>query len=284
MVGESPTPSAGGCATSCDTGGMAPEVPPVGFTIDGGVARLELRRPDRLNALDESVRLALRDAFGALEERPDVAVVVLSGAGRAFSAGADLQSSAYAPVVGDWTERRHLTGTWQRLLEQLDRLPQVSVAAVHGHVIGGGALLAGACDLRIAADTTRLRIPEVAIGMPLTWAGVPILVREVGLAVTRDWVMTGRVVDADELLRTGYVTRLVAEADFDDAVASLIAELEAAPPGPLALTRAMTAAIGRANPAFAAAWADADLQQWTFGEDDYHRAMHRYLDGGKGQR
>jgi enoyl-CoA hydratase/carnithine racemase len=164
------------------------------------------------------------------------------------------------------------------LLEQFDRLPQVSVAAVHGHVIGGGALLAAACDLRIAADTTRLRIPELVIGMPLTWAGVPILVREVGLAVTRDWVLTGREVDAAELLRTGYVTRLVSADAFDDAVAALIGELVTVPAGPLAMTRAMTAAIGRSNPAFAAAWADADIQQWTFGEDEYRAAIRRHLD------
>lgn len=257
---------------------MASDAAPVDFVIDGRVARLTLQRPERLNALDDSVRLAFRDGLAELEERPDVSVVLLSGAGRAFSAGADLQSSAYAPVTGDWATRRHVTATWQRLLERFDRLPQVSVAAIHGHVIGGGALLAGACDLRIAADSTKLRIPELVIGMPLTWAGVPILVREVGLAVTRDWVLTGRVVDADELLRTGYVTRLVSAGDFETAVASLVDELVAVPAGPLAMTRAMTAAIGRSNPAFAAAWADADLQQWTFGEDEYRAAIHGYLD------
>lgn len=207
-----------------------------------------------------------------------MSVLVLSGAGRAFSAGADLTSSAYPPVVGDWVTRRHLTGTWQRLIEQLDRLPQVTVAALHGHVIGGGALLGGACDLRIAADSVALRIPELAIGMPLAWAGVPILAREVGLPVTRDWVMTGRVVTADELLRTGYVTRLVPTAEFDTAVEALVAELVAMPAGPLAMTKAMTGAIGRSTPGMATAWADADIQQWTFTEDDYRDAIHRYLD------
>ncbi|MBS1848813.1 MAG: enoyl-CoA hydratase/isomerase family protein [Actinobacteria bacterium] len=247
------------------------------FDIDGRVARLELHRPDRLNALNDDLRLALRDAFTVLEERPDVSVLMLSGAGRAFSAGADLRTSAYPPVEGDWVTRRHRTGTWQRLLEQLDRLPQVSVAALHGHVIGGGALLAGCCDLRIAADTTTLRIPELLIGMPLAWAGVPVLAREVGLAVTRDWVMTGRAVSADELLRTGFVTRLVTAADLDGAVAAIIDELLAVPPGPLAMTKAMTGAIGRTMPGMAAAWADADIQQWTFTEDEYRDAIRRHL-------
>ncbi len=250
----------------------------VAFTIDGSVARLTLTRPARLNALNDDVRLALRDALAELEDRPDVSVLVLSGAGRAFSAGADLSASAYPRVSGDWATRRHLTGTWQRLLARFDRLPQVSVAALHGHVIGGGALLGAVCDLRIAADTISLRIPEVAIGMPLAWAGVPTLVREVGLPATRDWVMTGRTVTGDELLRTGYVTRLVPADDFEDALQGLVDELTAMPPGPLAMTRAMTAAIGRSSPGSAAAWADADIQQWTFGEDEYRAAIHAYLD------
>ncbi len=207
-----------------------------------------------------------------------MSVLVLSGAGRAFSAGADLTMSAYEPVTGDWTTRRHLTGTWQRLTAQLGGLPQVSVAVLHGHVIGGGALLAAACDLRIATDTVRLRIPELTIGMPLTWAGVPILVREVGLAVARDWVLTGRVVDAGELLRTGFVTRLVPDDTRTAATAAIVDELVAMPPGPLAVSRSMFAAISTSMPAMATAWADADLQQWTFGEDEYHEAIHRYLD------
>jgi len=258
--------------------------PPVRAEVDGRVARLTLDRPERLNALDDRVRLAIRDLLNELEERPDVSVLVLAGAGRAFSAGADLKATSYPPPTtdDDWVTRRHATGTWQRLLDQLGRIPQVTVAALHGHVIGGAALLAAACDIRIGADDTRLRIPELAIGIPLTWAGVPLLIREVGLPVARDWVMTCRPVEADELLRTGYVTRLVPVADLDAAVDACVAELLVAPPGPLAMTRAMTAAIGRATPALATAWADADHQRWSFTEDEYREAVRRYVEGVRG--
>ena len=152
---------------------------------DGPVARLTLTRADRLNALDDGVRRALADTLHELEERTDIRVVVLAGDGRAFSAGADLRGTAYPPIQGDWVTRRHRTGTWQRLLEQLDRIPQATVARLHGHVVGGAALLAAACDLRVAADDVVLRIPELAIGIPLTWAGIPLLVREIGLPLTR---------------------------------------------------------------------------------------------------
>jgi enoyl-CoA hydratase/carnithine racemase len=246
---------------------------------DGPVARLTLTRPERLNALDDGVRRALSDALHELEERPEIRVVVLAGDGRAFSAGADLRGTAYPPIEGDWVTRRHRAGTWQRLLDQLDRIPQATVARLHGHVVGGAALLAAACDLRVAADDVVLRIPELAIGIPLTWAGVPLLVREIGLPLTRDWVMTCRPVPADELHRCGYAQRLVPRADLDAAVDELVGQLLAVPPGPLAMTRAMTAAIGRTHPAMATAWADADHQVWAFTEEEYRQAATAYLQG-----
>jgi enoyl-CoA hydratase/carnithine racemase len=256
-----------------------PDDSPIAFSVDGRVARLTLERPEKLNALDDRVRLAIRAALDELDERPDVSVLVLAGSGRAFSAGADLRTTAYPPIEGDWATRRHRTGTWQRLLDHLGTIPQVTVAVLHGHVVGGAALLAAACDIRIARDDTQVRIPELAIGIPLTWAGIPLLVREVGLPVARDWVMTCRTVAADELLRTGYATRVAPAEGFNGAVATLVDQLLAVPPGPLAMTRAMTAAIGRTSPAMAAGWGDADHQRWAFTEDEYRDAVRRYLDG-----
>ncbi len=244
---------------------------------DGSVVRLTLSRPDQLNALDDGIRRALASALDEVEDQPDVRIIVVRGAGRAFSAGADLRSTAYPPIKGDWATRRHRTGTWQRLLEQFDRVPQVTVAGLHGHVIGGAALLAAACDIRIAAPDTVVRIPELAIGIPLTWAGIPLLVREVGLPAARDWVMTCRSVTVDELLRTGFVTRVAATGALDAAVDACVQELLAVPPGPLAMTRAMTAAIGRTAPPMVAAWSDADHQLWSFTESEYRNAARAYL-------
>jgi enoyl-CoA hydratase/carnithine racemase len=249
----------------------------VSLVIEDRVARLTLTRGAKLNALNDDVRRALASALDELDERPDVSVLVLAGEGRSFSAGADLSSTAYPPVEGEWSTRRHRTGTWQRLLEQFGRIPQATVAKLHGHVIGGAALLAAACDIRVAADDTVLRIPELAIGIPLTWAGIPLLVREVGLPLTRDWVMTCRAVEAAELLRSGYAQRVVERDQLDAAVDQCVAELLAVPPGPLSMTRAMTAAIGRADPAMVAGWADADLQQWSFTEAEYREAARAYL-------
>jgi enoyl-CoA hydratase/carnithine racemase len=269
---------------AADDDAMAPDQPELTVEGDEHVVRLTLSRPEQLNALDEAIRRALADVLTELEEQPNVRVVVLRGTGRAFSAGADLRATAYPPIEGDWATRRHRTGTWQRLLEQLDRVPQVTVAGLHGHVVGGAALLAAACDIRIAAPDTTLRIPELAIGIPLTWAGIPLLVREVGLPVARDWVMTCRAVSADELLRTGFVTRVAGDRALDEAVDARVRELLAVPPGPLAMTRAMTAAIGRTAPPMATAWADADHQVWSFNESEYREAVRAYVQGVRNRR
>jgi enoyl-CoA hydratase/carnithine racemase len=253
-------------------------------SFDGAVARLRLDRPDRLNALNDDVRRALASTLHELEERPDIRVVVVSGEGRSFSAGADLTTTAYPPLDGDWVTRRHRTGTWQRVLAQLDRIPQATVARLHGHVIGGAALLAAACDLRVASDDVVLRIPELAIGIPLTWAGIPLLVREVGLPLARDWVMTCREVRSDELLRCGFAQRVVPRSDLDAAVEVCVGQLLAVPPGPLAMARAMTSAIGRGHPAMAAGWGDADHQQWAFTEEEYRQAATAYLRGTVSRR
>src|SRR5579884_2336319 len=108
-------------------------VPSVLFGIDDRVCRIRLNRPEKLNALNEEVRTGLHRGLSELQDRPDVSVVVITGG-------------------GSWAARRHRMGGWQRLLDLLESVPQVTVAGIHGHCIGGAALLAVACDIRVAAE------------------------------------------------------------------------------------------------------------------------------------
>lgn len=251
---------------------------PVVVERSGSVCHVRLDRPDKLNALNDDVRRSLDDAFGALADDVSVRVVVLSGEGRAFSAGADLAAGAIA-TSGDasWAERRHAFGGWQRLLERIESVPQVTVARLHGHCIGGAALLAVGCDLRIASSDLAVRIPELAIGIPLTWAGIPRLVREIGLPMARDLVMTGRVLDAAEAKACGFVQRVVEPDELDGATDALIGELLEMPDGPLAMTRAMFAALSRDRMG-PAGWADADLLAWSGREPESREAATRYVE------
>jgi enoyl-CoA hydratase/carnithine racemase len=248
----------------------------VKIIYDGPLVRITLDRPKQLNALNDNVRQEIAATLNELMERPDIRVLILSGSGKSFCAGADLQTTSYPKVEGDWSTRRNRTSTWQRVLEQLDRIPQVTIASMQGHVIGGGALLATACDFRIIADDVTFRIPELALGIPNVWNGTPLLAREVGLPLTRDWVMTARKVYADELQRSGWAQRLVSRAELIEKTEALIQQLLDIPAAPLAMTRAMTSALGRGKSGMTLGWADADMQQWAFTEEEYKATIRAY--------
>jgi len=121
------------------------------------------------------------------------------------------------------------------------------------------------------------RIPELALGIPNVWNGTPLLAREVGLPLTRDWVMTARKVYADELQRSGWAQRLVPRTELIEKTEALIQELLDIPAAPLAMTRAMTSALGRAKSGMTLGWADADMQQWAFTEEESKAAVRAYV-------
>lgn len=243
---------------------------------DNAVVRLVLDRPKQLNALNDSIRKVIAATLNELMERPDIRLLVLSGNGKSFCSGADLKTTSYPKVEGDWSTRRNRTATWQRVLEQLDRIPQVTVASMQGNVIGGGALIATACDFRVIAQDVVFRIPELALGIPNVWNGTPLLAREVGLPTARDWVMTTRKVRADELKQSGWAQRVAVTDELKATTQVLVDELLGVPPASLAMTRSLTSALGRSASGMALGWADADLQQWALTEEEYKETVRRY--------
>jgi enoyl-CoA hydratase/carnithine racemase len=129
----------------------------------------------------------------------------------------------------------------------------------------------------VAAEDLRLSIPELRLGIPLTWAGLPRLVREIGLPRTRDLVMTGRAITAAEALDWGLVQRVVPAAELAAATDAVVAELMAAPAATLALTKEALNAIGRAVSAEVVSWADADLLAWSRLEAEGQAAAAGYV-------
>lgn len=241
--------------------------------IDQGEVRtIRLNRPERLNALGDGMRRSIAAAVAETVEHPS-RVVVLEGAGRAFSAGADLKGDGAPPAERTWRQRRRDAGAWQRLLDDIEALPQVTVASIHGYCIGGAFLLASACDLRVASEETVFSIPEVAIGIPLTWAGIPRLAREIGISRTREIILTGRRVTAREALEWGFLHR-VGERDAERARA--VQELLDMPETPLLMSKDALRAYGRTVVSFEAAWADPDLIAWSGREPESGAAAQAY--------
>lgn len=217
-----------------------------------GVLRVRLDRPDRRNALDTGVWRELRDAVRTAGDDADTSVVVLEAAGTVFSSGLDLGEPAPA---GDWQERRLWAARWQRLLDDLESLPQVTVAAINGPAIAGGLMLTVACDLRVAADTAFFQVPELAAGMPVTWGCMPRLVRAIGLPRAQDLVLTGRRITAAEAADWGLVQRTVPPDDLTAAVGDLVAGLRNVRAPLLSQARRSLLAAARAEHS----WADADI-------------------------
>jgi enoyl-CoA hydratase/carnithine racemase len=138
-------------------------------------------------------------------------------------------------------------------------------------------VLAAACDLRVAATSARFSIPEVALGIPLAWGGIPRLVREIGPAMTRELVMTCRPFDADEARALGFVNRVVEETALDAAVTELVAQLVHKSPLTLEATKRAVHAAAEHLVGTAGAWADADALVTALHDPDSRAVARAYL-------
>lgn len=184
-----------------------------------GAALVTFDRPDALNAVDARVLTDLETVIARLEADDEIAVVVLTGAGRAFVGGGDI--AHMAALTPDEGERFVYRG--QAVLRRLERLPKITVAAINGFALGGGLEIALACDLRIAAESAELGLPEVTVGLIPGWGGTQRLVRLAGRGVAKDLVFTGRRLAAREALDLGVVNRVV----HDDVLLETCRELAA---------------------------------------------------------
>jgi enoyl-CoA hydratase/carnithine racemase len=242
----------------------------------GARATITLNRPDKLNALSTETLSELVDAANLLDEHSEeVKVVVLSGNGRAFSAGADVSIFS-----GDdaGAARRAAADAGRQMVEAIESMRAITIARIHGHCIGGAVLLAAACDLRVAADTTRFSIPELQLGIPLGWGGIPRLVREIGPAMTKELVLTCRPFSATEARELGLVNRVVAAQHLSETVEELAGQLAERSTLTLAATKLGVNAASAAMCATSGAWSDADALLTALGDPESRRVAENYLD------
>ena len=180
-------------------------------SVQGRVGLITLNRPEAMNALNDAVMEGLRDALNAFEADPTIGCVVLTGSEKVFAAGADIvamQDMDFADAYnGDF-----ITRNWERL--RTFRKPVI--AAVSGFALGGGCELAMMCDMVFAADTARFGQPEIKIGTIPGAGGTQRLPRAVGKALAMDLCLTGRLMDAEEALRAGLVSRVLPAAELLD--------------------------------------------------------------------
>ncbi|MEL6251031.1 MAG: enoyl-CoA hydratase/isomerase family protein [Bacteroidota bacterium] len=252
--------------------------------LKGKIAHLTLNRPKALNALSKQVLKELREACEYLNKQKEVRVVIIKGEGKCFSAGADLNDSMDTkPEQSDWLERRGQGQLGYRMCEAVQNLRAASIAQVHGFAIGGGLLLMLACDFRLVAENSFFAIPEVDLGIPLAWGGVPKLIAEVGPLKARELIMTCRRFDAREALDLGVINSIHPLEGLETESAKLADILAEKPVLPIQMTKeqikSSTDQMGKGY----LPGADGDMLMSILKDPESRAAAIAYLQKLKGQ-
>src|SRR5688500_2329600 len=199
--------------------------------VDGRIATLTVNRPDKLNALNDALMTELGQAIDEIIRRDDIAGVILTGAGRAFVAGADISELATQGPIG--AKQRALAG--QAVFTRFSRSPKPVIAAVNGFALGGGCELAMACHIRLASEHAKFGQPEVKLGIVPGYGGTQRLPRLVGKGRALQLLLTGEIIDAAEAVRIGLANSVHPAAELMSAARKLLSVILAQGPQAVAL-------------------------------------------------
>ena len=200
------------------------------FDVADRIATITVNRPDKLNALNDALMAELRVAMSEALKRIDVGGVLLTGAGRAFVAGADIAELADQSALEG--KARALRG--QRTFRRFETSRKPTIAAVNGFALGGGCELAMACHIRIASEKAKFGQPEVKLGITPGYGGSQRLPRLVGKGRALELLLTGEMIDAAEAYRIGLVNRVVAPEALMETSRAMLAGILANGPQALA--------------------------------------------------
>jgi 2-(1,2-epoxy-1,2-dihydrophenyl)acetyl-CoA isomerase len=243
----------------------------IAVTVDGPVGTVTLSRPDRLNAFTVDMVQELKDALDMLAGSAAVRVIVVTGAGRAFCAGADVGLLRSLIERFDEATGRRLVDGMRGVSAVMREAPQPVLASINGVAAGGGANLALGCDLRIAADTAQIGQVFMKIGLHPDWGGTFFLPRLVGPAKALELLLDADLVGAEECARIGLVNRVVPAGRLAEATREWALRIAAAPP--LAVRRAKQAVYRSER---------ASLEEMLDYELDAQLACFRSADGREG--
>jgi len=175
---------------------------------------ITLNRPDALNALNLELLTELDSLLEEIRKDEKIRVVVITGAGRAFSVGADLVEAQKL----DETGVRNFVQTGQKLFDKIENFDKPVIASINGFALGGGLELALACDVRIASEQARIGNPEVAVGLIPAWGGTVRLPKVIGRGKASELILTGGQIDAKEAERIGIVNKTVSADELGSTV------------------------------------------------------------------
>ena len=240
----------------------------------GAIGQLQLSRPEKLNPLSTQTLQEIAQAAHWFDEQSDVKVVIVRGEGRAFSAGADLSTFSQRGVLS----ARDAADVGRQMAEALESMRAISIASIQGWCVGGGLVVASACDLRVASADAMFSIPEVDLGIPLAWGGIPRLVREIGPALTKELVLTCRPFDAEEARAAGFLNRVVPADELDSTVDELAASLAKKASYAIFATKRHVNAVTDQMVGPMRSWSDADGLVTALSDEECAEARRDYLE------
>ncbi len=246
---------------------------PVVVELKEHIATVTISRPEKLNALDPATVAELVRVFEGLVAKDAPRAAILTGAGKAFVAGADISAMATMST----TEARRFAEAGHHLAAVLESAPFPVIAAVNGFALGGGCELALACDFIYASDKAKFGQPEVKLGVIPGFGGTQRLARRVGIGKARELCYTGDVIGADEALSIGLANAVFPGEELLDKARGAAARI--AQQGPLAVAQAKRVLLRGEDQALASA-CELEVQAFSqlFGTDDQREGMRAFVE------
>ncbi len=244
---------------------------------EGNLGWIRLSRPERLNAFVGDMRDQLDRALQELDADPAIRCVAITGAGRAFSTGGDVQFMAELAESGDEARFEELVRTGIRVVRRIDQMDKPVIAAVNGAAAGAGASLALACDIRIASRTASIGLTFTRIGLHPDWGGAYYLPRLIGSALAAELIFTGGMINAKRAERLGLFNRVVAAEELEATVRGLAGQIAGGPPAVIAdakrtLRRSLAADLDEILEM------EADAQLRAFRSPAFNEGIHAFLE------
>ncbi len=245
----------------------------VRLQVDGGVATVTMNRPEAMNALNEKVLRELKATIAKVRDDPSVRVVIITGEGPAFVAGADIR----AMMAKNLVEIREFTSFGQGVLLDIESMEKPVIAAINGFALGGGLELALACDIRLASTDARMGFPEVGLGIFPGLGGTQRTTRLIGKSRACELIFTGDQIAAEEAANMGLVNRAVAPHELMAEARRLAKRI--AQQGPIAVGRAKTAINHALQSDLKASLAfELEAVTLTFGTEDQREGMAAFVE------
>jgi len=250
------------------------EESPILVSSEEGVCWIRLNRPDKLNSMTLEMHEMVRKALDKAEADDSIGSIVITGAGRAFCAGADVST------LGKLTpeEAKDFSEKGQETVKKIRGHPKPVIAAVNGYALGGGCELATACDFRIASEKARFGQPEIGLGLVPGWGGTKLLAGLIGPSKAKEMILTGGMVNAEEAAKIGLVMKVVEVEKLEEEAGNFAKALASGAGLALKAAKMLLNADGGIDESLAA---EADSFSALFSTEDFKEGVAAFLEKRK---